>query len=107
MRCFDLYDGFDKREKNTHELTSATSPFTHRRGHAHFLAYSYLDMAFIPAILATGFKMHPLFAVTYPALQAFCNHLPYGLLFAAILLYYTLPQTILFWTEPDMEQEAD
>jgi hypothetical protein len=75
------------------------------RNHAYFLAYSYLDLTFIPALLATGFKIHPLFAVTHPALQAICHRLPFGFLFAAAILYYTLPQTILLWTEPDMEQE--
>jgi hypothetical protein len=85
-------DVVDERERN-------------RRDRAHFLAYSYLDLAFIPALLATGFKIHPQFAVTHPALQAFCDRLPFGFLFAAAIVYYTLPQTILLWTEPDMEQE--
>jgi hypothetical protein len=39
-----------------------------------------------------------------PALRAFFARLPWGLLIAAMMLYYILPQAILLWTEPDMEE---
>jgi hypothetical protein len=36
----------------------------------------------------------------------FFDKLVYGLLIASFILFLTLPQAILLWTEPDMEAEA-
>jgi hypothetical protein len=74
-----------------------------RRNRAHYLAYSYLDFAFLPALTAAMFKANPNNVPANPALRAFFDQLPYELLVAAAILYYTLPQAILLWTEPDME----
>ncbi len=60
----------------------------------------------MPALLAVGLKNNPFYPKWAPALRVFIDHLPYGLLFAAGILYYTLPQAILLWTEPNMEQEG-
>jgi hypothetical protein len=49
------------------------------------------------------FKANPNNVPANPALRAFFDQLPYELLVAAAILYYTLPQAILLWTEPDME----
>jgi hypothetical protein len=76
-----------------------------RRDHAYFLAYSWWDLALFPALLAVGLKTQPFYAAWHPALRVFVDYLPYGLLIAAGILYYTLPQAILLWTEPDMEAE--
>ena len=57
-------------------------------------------------MLAVGLKNNPFYPKWAPALRVFIDHLPYGLLFAAGILYYTLPQAILLWTEPNMEQEG-
>jgi hypothetical protein len=78
----------------------------HRRDHANFLSYWWWDLALLPAMAAVGLKNNPFYPAWTPALRVFIDHLPYGLLFAAGILYYTLPQAILLWTEPDMEPAA-
>jgi hypothetical protein len=75
-----------------------------RRYRAHYVTYEYLDLAFLPALTAAIFKANPHNMPTNPALHILFDQLPYGLLVAACILYYTLPQAILLWTEPDMEQ---
>ena len=74
-----------------------------RRDHAYFRAYWSWDLALIPALLATGFRINPMPSSWNPALVAALRQLPFMLLVAAGILYYTLPQAILLWTEPDME----
>jgi hypothetical protein len=37
------------------------------------------------------------------AVQVWLDRLPWALMIAWGILYYTLPQAILLWTEPDME----
>jgi hypothetical protein len=39
------------------------------------------------------------------ALRGCLMQLPSIILWATGILYFTLPQAILLWTEPDMEQE--
>lgn len=77
-----------------------------RRDHAYFVAYWWWDLTLFPALLAVGLKNNPFYPAWNPALRIFIDRLPYGLLIAAGILYYTLPQAILLWTEPDMEPEA-
>lgn len=76
----------------------------HRRDHAYFRAYWWWDLALLPAVLAFGLKNNAFYASWAPSVRAFVDHLPYGLLAAAGILYYTLPQAILLWTEPDVEE---
>jgi hypothetical protein len=54
---------------------------------------------------SVGLKNNAFYAGWDPAVRAFVDRLPFGLLIAAGILYYTLPQAILLWTEPDMEGE--
>ncbi len=75
-----------------------------RRYRAHYVTYEYLDLAFLPALVAAIFKANPHNLPANPALRIFFGQLPYGLLVAAGILYYTLPQAMLLWTEPDMEE---
>jgi hypothetical protein len=83
----------DERERN-------------RREHAHYVAYRYLGYVLILALFAAYFRSpNPITPVLNPAIQAFLFQLTYGLLMADGILYFTLPQAILLWTEPDMEQE--
>jgi hypothetical protein len=77
----------------------------HRRDHAYFLAYWWWDIALLPALLAVGLKNNSFYASWAPSVRALVDHLPYTLLFAAGILYYTLPQAILLWTEPDVVEE--
>jgi hypothetical protein len=85
-------------------FTSGDERETHRRDHAYFLAYWWWDLALLPALLAVGLKNNAFYASWAPSVRAFVDHLPYGLLIAAGILYYTLPQAILLWTEPDVEE---
>ncbi len=39
-------------------------------------------------------------------MRAFLIHLPQMLIVATFILYLTLPQAILLWTEPDLEPES-
>jgi hypothetical protein len=88
------FEGGDERER-------------YRRFRVHYVAYEYLDFAFLPALIAAMFKSNPLSLPANPAVRIFLDRLPYGLLIAAGILYYTLPQTILLWTEPDMEADSE
>ena len=74
-----------------------------RRDHAYFLAYWWWDLALLPSLLAVALKNNRYFPLWNPTIQTFVRHLPYGFLIAAGFLYYTLPQAILLWTEPDVE----
>lgn len=45
-------------------------------------------------------------AIPYPELRGILQRLPYSILMAAGVIYMTLPQAILLWTEPDMDSGA-
>jgi hypothetical protein len=73
---------------------------THRRDHAHFMAYRFFGYFFVVAIIARYFKgPHPVAPLLSLALQGALMQLS----LAAFFLYLSLPQAILLWTEPDME----
>lgn len=84
------YVGGDERERT-------------RRYRAHYMAYTWLDMLFIPALFAAFAVNSPEARHTGPAAQMLVGRLAWALLIAVGILYYTLPQAILLWTEPDME----
>jgi hypothetical protein len=76
----------------------------HRRDHAHFRAYYFPLYVLVGALLAGSFRgPNPIAPLLPLALRGFLVQLPYFLSMAAFLLYITLPQAILLWTEPDME----
>jgi hypothetical protein len=93
-----LLPPFESKENDERELR--------RRDHAYYTAYKWWDFALIPAFLATGLKYVPLSPSWSPVLGTFFDRLPWGLLIAAGILYYTLPQAILLWTETDMDPDA-
>ena len=74
-----------------------------QRDHAHYQAYQLLAVVLAVLWLLAGwsaFKPQMLAWITVsPSL------LVYGLVLAAITVALTLPQAILLWTEPDMEEE--
>jgi hypothetical protein len=71
-----------------------------RRDHAHYVAYRFMSSVLVAALFCAWFNgSNP----ATPAVRSFLQHLPYGVLFAGIVLYFTLPQAILLWTEPDLE----
>ena len=77
----------------------------YRRDHAHYLAYHFLGWALFGALFAGNFRGPNPIAPHLPlALRALLVQLPYFLLLATVFLYATLPQAVLLWTEPDMEE---
>ena len=85
------FEGGDEREQN-------------RRDRAFYVAYKWWDLTLMPALLAVGLKNNSLYPAWPYAVRGFVDRLPFGLLLAAGVLYYTLPQAILLWTEPDIEE---
>jgi hypothetical protein len=81
----------------------------HRRDHAHFSAYRalgcfLLGYFLIGALFAGYFRgPNPITPLAPLARRGFLMQLPNVLLMATVLLYATLPQAILLWTEPDMD----
>jgi len=77
---------------------------THRREHAFFRAYFVLGNFLIGALFAGYFRgANPITPLMPLALREVLTQLPFMLLGAAGILYITLPQSILLWTEPDMD----
>ena len=79
-----------------------------RRDHAHFMAYrafAYLLAGCVLIALFAGYFGGPNLIMTLAplALRGFLMQLPNVLVLAPFLLYATLPQAILLWTEPDMD----
>ena len=77
----------------------------HRSEHAHFQAYSLFAKIVGTAIIAyILFKGHnPITQLVPAALRGGVVQWPQALLIAIGLLYISLPQAILLWTEPDMD----
>jgi hypothetical protein len=81
----------------------------HRRDHAHFrayraLGYFLLGSFLIGALFAGYFRgPNPITSLVPLTLRGFLMQLPNVLLMATVLLYATLPQAILLWTELDMD----
>lgn len=91
----DINSRGDERENN-------------RRDHAHYLAYYRLGSGLV-ATLICGSIVHSnqITAHFSPALRSHLEHLPTVMLVGTGILYMTLPQAILLWTEPDMEESSD
>ncbi|MGD0737870.1 MAG: hypothetical protein ABR976_22280 [Terracidiphilus sp.] len=87
------FEGGDERERN-------------RRFRAHYVAYQYLDFVFLPALIAVMWRANPRNMARLSELRGFFDQLPVALLVAGWILYYTLQQAILLWTEPDLEEQA-
>ena len=80
-----------------------------RRDSAHEAAYRRLGIVVIFTLLIAFLKNAALLllkqiGITLPAAfpAAFFDLLIYGLLIGAFILFLTLPQAILLWTEPDL-----
>ena len=83
----------------------------HRRDHAHFRAYRFflcvifvgmLGYSIVNGLLAAYFNRPTPITLSPLALRAYLRLLRHFVL-TAVLLYFTLPQAILLWTEPDMD----
>jgi hypothetical protein len=78
----------------------------HRREHAHFEAYSLFGKMVLVAMIAQPFfrGRNPITPLLPPALRGGMMDWPSALWMTACILYLTLPQAILLWSEPDMEE---
>ena len=75
---------------------------SYRWDHATARAYPWIGHCLLAALITT--QLHSkVSAASHPALFTTFQQLPYSLMMAAGVLYITLPQAILLWTEPDME----
>jgi hypothetical protein len=81
---------------------------THRREHAYAAAYrvlvNFLVAGFLASCLLQG--SNPITPLLPPAARTHLAQLPLVLLTATFLVYVSLPQAILLWTEPDLEVET-
>ena len=84
----------DERERN-------------RRDQAYYMAYKWWDLTLIPAMLTVGLKNNAFYPAWDLAVRGAIERLQFGLLLGSGILYYTLPQAILLWTEPDMEESHE
>ncbi len=78
----------------------------HRRDHAFFVTHKYLGAApflMMLAISVTSPESVRIFGG--PELQALVQRVSYGMLYGFMIVYSTLPQAILLWTEADMEEQ--
>jgi len=74
-------------------------------GYAHFKAYQVLGIAAILILSLALFRMNlPQWFHWVPMSS---DELYYGLMLIVVVLIVTLPQSILLWTEPDMEPEPE
>lgn len=75
----------------------------HQRDHAHYLAFQAVGVAVcVPMLMASMRLIRPSLMGWIPMQP---DAMYYGLTLVAIILFLTLPQAILLWTEPDMEPE--
>ena len=73
----------------------------HQRDHAHYLAYQAIGVAVcVPMLIASMRLIRPSLMSWIPMSP---DAIYYGLTLVALILFLTLPQAILLWTEPDME----
>jgi hypothetical protein len=74
-----------------------------QRDRAHYRAYAVLAVLLTVLWLLAGWNaFRPKLLAWIPFSPAL---LMYGLVLAAMVMALTLPQAILLWTEPDMEEE--
>ena len=75
----------------------------HQRDWAHYKAYQVIFiMLGVLLLLASDVRVKAARPLSWLPLSA--DELLFGFVLAAILIAFTLPQAILLWTEPDMEE---
>jgi hypothetical protein len=86
-------------------LSSEAGDERERRRWDQVYARAYRCLGFVLLIALGTSQVHAMAdATTYPMLHAVFQRLPYALSMAAGVVYLTLPQAILLWTEPDFEE---
>jgi hypothetical protein len=73
----------------------------YQRGYAHYRAYQVIGIAVVLILTLSLFRMQN--AEWFRWIPVTPDTLYYGLLLIVVVLFLTLPQSILLWTEPDME----
>lgn len=73
-----------------------------QRDRAHYQAYQTLAPALAVIWLLASWKLHAPRLLAWIPVSA--DVMLYGLVLAAVVVSVTLPQAILLWTEPDMEE---
>lgn len=77
----------------------------YRRAEAYSKVYSLLGKSAVAALfISSYFRDSPVAPLEPVALRGGMVQSPYVLLMVTGILYITLPQAILMWTEPDMEE---
>ena len=80
----------------------------YRRDHAHYLAYYRLGSGLVATLICSSIVHSPGITVHFSAaVRGYLEHLPIVMLVGTGILYMTLPQAILLWTEPDMEERPE
>jgi amino acid transporter len=80
----------------------------YRRDHAHYLAYYRLGSGLVAALICSSLVHSPqITSHLSVAVREHLEHLPTVMLVGTGILYMTLPQAILLWTEPDMEESSE
>jgi hypothetical protein len=69
---------------------------THERDHVHFIAYTLVRWLALPL-----FAVYGLFAFIWPAVLSEIGPLFF---FVLTVTLWSLPQSLILWTEPDMEE---
>ena len=75
---------------------------THQRDRAHYLAYTPLGLGLCGLWLASNWSLHAPRLVSWIPMDK--ELLAPALIQAMLVMFLTLPQAILLWTEPDMEE---
>lgn len=76
-----------------------------QRDRAHYLSYQVLTIALALVWLMSDWMMKGARLFAWLAVPA--DVLLYGFVLSACVVAITLPQAILLWTEPDMEENSD
>ena len=72
-----------------------------QRDHAHYVAYQVLAFVVMIPMLFGSLRIAHARAFAWPGVTT--DQFYYGLSIIAVVLFLTLPQAILLWTEPDMD----
>jgi hypothetical protein len=75
---------------------------THQRDRAHFLAYAPLSLGLCLLLPASDWSLHTPKPLAWIPMEQ--ELLVPGLIQVLLVMFLTLPQAILLWTEPDMEE---
>lgn len=75
-----------------------------QRNHAHYLAYQGMGIAVLFLWFLSSMRIIKSSLVAWIPISF--DQMYYALTLLVLMLFLTLPQAILLWTEPDMEPEA-